>query len=64
LIQARYAEAHRSHVRGGMFVERALRLRNESNTEGASAKNQIAMSASVMAHPAEDSGANGTIGLP
>ena len=42
----------------------ARRSWTSSNTEGASAKDHIAMIASVIAHPADEAGAKGTIGLP
>ena len=48
----------------GYAFSAALENRIRSNTDGASAKNQIAMIASVMAHPADDVGANGTIEFP
>jgi hypothetical protein len=55
------ARKNRGHTEFGLLLRAIFAM---SNIEGALAKNQTAITASVMAHPAEEFERNGIIGAP
>jgi hypothetical protein len=55
------ARKNRGYIEFGLLLRAIFAM---SNIEGALAKNQTAITASVMAHPAEEFERNGIIGAP